>query len=161
MSLRALIDVRSDLPSSAAALPGHRSCKVFPFSAPGAVATPSSRPPRLEITRPSRLTTRLMIRSTKLRSLVPASLVLALLSTSAPVAAQAPPLSESIVVGVPTGNPRVQAVLEASFDPGRLLDDDDFATLNTAAALGGLVLEAARMRTPPARGGRLDGVRAA
>jgi hypothetical protein len=39
------------------------------------------------------------------------------------------------VVGVPTGNPRVQAVLEASFDPGRLLDDDDFAALNTAAAL--------------------------
>jgi two-component system, NtrC family, response regulator HydG len=56
--------------------------------------------------------------------------------------------AESIVLGVPTTNPRVQAVLEASFDPGRLLDEDDFAGLAAAAHLGGLVLEAARMRTP-------------
>mgnify|MGYP003339663416 CR=1 FL=1 len=52
--------------------------------------------------------------------------------------------SESIVVDVPTSSPQTQAVLEASFDPGRLLDEDDFATLTTAAHLGGLVLEAAR-----------------
>ena len=57
--------------------------------------------------------------------------------------------SESIVLGVPTANPRTQAILEASFDPGRLLDDDDFAALATAAQLGGLVLEAARVRVPP------------
>ena len=57
--------------------------------------------------------------------------------------------SESIVLGVPTANPRTQAVLEASFDPGRRLDEDDFAALATAAQLGGLVLEAARVRTPP------------
>src|SRR5204863_1174718 len=59
--------------------------------------------------------------------------------------------SESIVLGVPTANPQMQAVLEASFDPGRLLDDDDFAALTTAAQLGGLVLEAARMRPPAPR----------
>jgi transcriptional regulator with PAS, ATPase and Fis domain len=56
--------------------------------------------------------------------------------------------AESIVLGVPTANPRVQAVLEASFDPGRTLDDDDFAGLAAAAHLGGLVLEAARVRAP-------------
>ncbi len=54
--------------------------------------------------------------------------------------------SDSIVLGVPTTDPRSQAVLEASFDPGRLLDDKDFAALSAAAQLGGLVLEAARMR---------------
>ncbi len=57
--------------------------------------------------------------------------------------------SDSIVLGVPTTDPRSQAVLEASFDPGRLLDDEDLASLTAAAQLGGLVLEAARMRAPP------------
>jgi transcriptional regulator with PAS, ATPase and Fis domain len=40
----------------------------------------------------------------------------------------------------------VQAVLEACFEPGRSIEDADFETLETAAHLGGLVLEAARTR---------------
>jgi DNA-binding NtrC family response regulator len=57
--------------------------------------------------------------------------------------------AESIVLGVPTSDPRVQAVLEASFERGRLLDEQDFALLTAAAQLGGLVLEAARTRGAP------------
>ncbi|OFW41288.1 MAG: hypothetical protein A3F70_04800 [Acidobacteria bacterium RIFCSPLOWO2_12_FULL_67_14] len=56
--------------------------------------------------------------------------------------------AESIVLEVPTGDPAVQAVLEASFERGRMLDDRDYELLNTAAQLGGLVLEAARTRRP-------------
>jgi transcriptional regulator with PAS, ATPase and Fis domain len=56
--------------------------------------------------------------------------------------------SESVVLGVPTTNPRVQAILEASFERGRLLDDEDFDALTAAAYLGGLVLEAIRTRQP-------------
>ena len=54
--------------------------------------------------------------------------------------------AESVVLGVPTADPAVQAVLEASFDRGRVLDDHDFELLTAAAQLGGLVLEAARTR---------------
>ena len=53
---------------------------------------------------------------------------------------------ESVVLDVPTADPGVQAVLEASFDRGRLLDDRDFELLTAAAQLGGLVLEVARTR---------------
>ena len=58
--------------------------------------------------------------------------------------------AESVVLGVPTADPAVQAVLEASFDRGRKLDDHDFELLTAAAQLGGLVLEAARTRQAPA-----------
>ena len=54
--------------------------------------------------------------------------------------------SESIVLGVPTADERVQAILEASFEPGRVLHDRDFELLTAAAQLGGLVLEATRTR---------------
>src|SRR6188508_2861690 len=54
--------------------------------------------------------------------------------------------SDSIVLGVPSGDPRVQAVLEASSGPDRSLDDSDHDVLTAAAHLGGLVLEAARGR---------------
>jgi transcriptional regulator with PAS, ATPase and Fis domain len=64
--------------------------------------------------------------------------------------------SESIVLGVPTTDPRVQAILEASFERGRLLDDEDFDALTAAAQLGGLVLEAIRTRQP-VRPGVSDG----
>ena len=57
--------------------------------------------------------------------------------------------AESIVVNVPTADTRVQAVLEASFERGRLLNDRDFDLLRAAAELGGLVLEAARTRAMP------------
>jgi transcriptional regulator with PAS, ATPase and Fis domain len=57
--------------------------------------------------------------------------------------------AESIVVNVPTADTRVQAVLEASFERGRLLNDHDFDLLRAAAELGGLVLEAARTRALP------------
>jgi len=53
---------------------------------------------------------------------------------------------DSIVLGVPSSDPRVQAVLEASTGPDRCLDDRDQALLSAAAELGGLVLEAARSR---------------
>ena len=56
--------------------------------------------------------------------------------------------AESIVLGVPTADPHVQGVLEATFDRGRLLDEGDFELLTAAAHLGGLVLEAARPRRP-------------
>ncbi len=55
--------------------------------------------------------------------------------------------TDSIVLGVPTANPRVQAVLEAYFEPGRPIEGSDFEMLESAADLGGLVLEAARTRT--------------
>jgi DNA-binding NtrC family response regulator len=55
--------------------------------------------------------------------------------------------ADSIVLGVPTANPRVQAVLEAYFQPGRPIDDRDFEMLQSAAELGGLVLEASRTRS--------------
>ena len=54
--------------------------------------------------------------------------------------------TNSIVLGVPTANPRVQAVLEVYFEPGRPIEDADFEMLESAADLGGLVLEAARTR---------------
>lgn len=57
--------------------------------------------------------------------------------------------AESIVLGVPTSDPRMQAVLEASFERGRRLDEQDFELLTAAAQLGGLVLEAARTRSAP------------
>jgi transcriptional regulator with PAS, ATPase and Fis domain len=57
---------------------------------------------------------------------------------------------ESVVLEVPTSDPRLQAVLEASSAPDRCLDERDHDVLATAAALGGLVLEAARSR-PAAR----------
>ena len=57
--------------------------------------------------------------------------------------------AESIVLSVPTADPRVQAVLEASFERGRRLDEQDFELLTAAAQLGGLVLEAARTRGAP------------
>ena len=53
---------------------------------------------------------------------------------------------DSIVLGVPCGDPRVQAVLEASSGPERALDDWDHEVLSAAAHIGGLVLEAARAR---------------
>jgi transcriptional regulator with PAS, ATPase and Fis domain len=53
---------------------------------------------------------------------------------------------ESIVLGVPSSDPRVQAVLEALGGPERRLDDSDHELLSAAAELGGLVLEAARAR---------------
>ncbi len=62
---------------------------------------------------------------------------------------------DSVVVGVPTTDPRVQVVLEASFEHGRRLGDDDFEMLTSVAHLGSLVLEASRSRavTKPAPDG--------
>ena len=53
------------------------------------------------------------------------------------------------MLNVPTANPRVQAVLEASFERGRRLGEQDFELLTAAAQLGGLVLEATRTRGTP------------
>ena len=54
--------------------------------------------------------------------------------------------SESVTFGVPTADPRVQAVLEAWSDPSRPFSDADCELISAAAQLGGLVLEASRMR---------------
>ena len=56
--------------------------------------------------------------------------------------------NDSIVLGVPGSDPRVQAVLEASCDPGRRFDERDLDALTAVAQLGGLVLEIARGRAP-------------
>ena len=56
--------------------------------------------------------------------------------------------AESIVLGVPTADSRVQAVLEASFERDRRLGEQDVALLTVAAQLGGLVLAAVRTRGP-------------
>ena len=69
--------------------------------------------------------------------------------------------ADSIVLGVPSGDPRVQAVLEASGGPDRSLNDADHALLSAAAELGGLVLEAARgkphVRSPAPQAAALIG----
>jgi len=52
----------------------------------------------------------------------------------------------SIVLDVPTSDPRMQAVLEASTDPARSLNEGDLDLLDAAAQLGGLVLEAGRVK---------------
>ena len=54
--------------------------------------------------------------------------------------------ADSVVLGVPSADPRMQAVLEASCEPDRPLDEWDYQVLTSIAQLGGLVLEAARGR---------------
>jgi hypothetical protein len=54
--------------------------------------------------------------------------------------------TDSIVLGVPTSDTRVQAVLEACCDPTRRFDEHDLDALTAVAQLGGLVLEVARGR---------------
>ena len=54
--------------------------------------------------------------------------------------------SQSIVLSVPSADLRVQAVLEAAFDPGCPVGDLQLDVLAAAAQLGGLVLEACRAR---------------
>ena len=60
--------------------------------------------------------------------------------------------ADSVVLGVPTADPRTQAVLEAACEPNRPLDDWDYQVLTSIAQLGGLVLEAARARHAVRRG---------
>ena len=56
--------------------------------------------------------------------------------------------NDSIVLGVPGSDARVQAVLEASCDPGRRFDEHDLEVLTAVAQIGGLVMEIARCRAP-------------
>jgi transcriptional regulator with PAS, ATPase and Fis domain len=63
---------------------------------------------------------------------------------------------DSIVLGVPTADPSVQAVLEASYNPEQPLNDPDVDVLMAVAQLGGYVLEVARGRSlGRARSGRV------
>ncbi len=55
--------------------------------------------------------------------------------------------ADSIVLGVPTADPRVQAVLEASCEPDRPIEGQDYDVLVTLAHVGGLVLEIGRGRS--------------
>jgi DNA-binding NtrC family response regulator len=57
--------------------------------------------------------------------------------------------ADSIVLGVPTADPRVQAVLEASCDSDQRLEEPHHDVLVALAHLGGLVLEVARARAQP------------
>src|SRR5258705_7542250 len=54
--------------------------------------------------------------------------------------------SQWIVRGVPSADPRVQALLEAAFDPASPPDDRQLDVLAAAAQLGGVVLESCRAR---------------
>jgi DNA-binding NtrC family response regulator len=54
--------------------------------------------------------------------------------------------SQSIVLGVPSADPRVQAILEAAFDPASPPGDRKLDVLAAAAQLGGVVLESCRAR---------------
>ncbi len=54
--------------------------------------------------------------------------------------------ADSIVLGVPNADSRVQAVLEATCDASRDLDEHDYRILSSIAQLAGLVLEASRGR---------------
>src|SRR5688500_7073925 len=54
--------------------------------------------------------------------------------------------ADSLVLGVPSADSRVQVVLEATCDPNRELDERDYRILSSIAQLAGLVLEAARGR---------------
>ena len=54
--------------------------------------------------------------------------------------------SQSIVLGVPNADPRMQAILETCFDAAMPPDEVQLDVLGTAAQLGGLVLEASRGR---------------
>ena len=54
--------------------------------------------------------------------------------------------SQSIVLGVPSADPRMQAVLETGFDAAVPPDDGQLDVLAAAAQLGGLVLESSRGR---------------
>ena len=56
--------------------------------------------------------------------------------------------NDSIVLGVPGADARVQAVLEASCDPGRRFDEHDLDVLTAVAQIGGLVMEISRCRAP-------------
>jgi DNA-binding NtrC family response regulator len=55
--------------------------------------------------------------------------------------------TDSVVLGVLTADPRAQAVLEATYEPGRLVGDREMEALASIAHLGALVLEATRART--------------
>lgn len=54
---------------------------------------------------------------------------------------------DSIVLGVPTSDPQIQAVLEASYDPNQPLSEPDVDVLMAIAQVGGYVLEVARSRS--------------
>ena len=54
--------------------------------------------------------------------------------------------SQSIVLGVPSADPRMQAILETSFDLATPPEDAQVEVLAAAAQLGGLVLESSRGR---------------
>src|SRR6188768_1963319 len=56
--------------------------------------------------------------------------------------------NDSIVLGVPTADPRIQAVFEASCQPDRPLAEPDYDLLVALAHIGGLVLQIGRGRTP-------------
>jgi DNA-binding NtrC family response regulator len=54
--------------------------------------------------------------------------------------------SQSIVLGVPSADLRVQAILEAAFDPVSPPGESQIDVLAAAAQLGGVVLESCRAR---------------
>src|SRR4029078_7290285 len=56
--------------------------------------------------------------------------------------------NDSIVLGVPGSDPGLQALLEASCDPGRRFHEHDLDVLTAVAQIGGLVMEIARCRAP-------------
>ena len=57
---------------------------------------------------------------------------------------------EILCLNIPTGDPAQGAVLEATFDPSRALDDWDYQTLDVASSLAALILELERRTGQPA-----------
>ncbi len=66
---------------------------------------------------------------------------------------------ESIALDVPSSDPAIKSVLEASFDPACRLGEWDFQMLGLAAHVAALVLEIERSRLQLTRAGLLDGNR--
>jgi len=57
---------------------------------------------------------------------------------------------ETLCLNIPTGDPAQSAVLEATFDPSRALDEWDYQTLDVASSLAALILELERRTGQPA-----------
>ena len=107
------------------------------LSALSAALTSETGEPDLRTTFEIELQRALSLRSIRLREVPPRYHARLVTPTRTP---------DSVVLGVPSGDPFVQVVLEVSGGPDRNLDERDHEMLTAAAELGGLVLEASRRR---------------
>ena len=130
-------EARAATPFDAQVVPRAKGALRQVLSALGAGLTGDAGPQELPGIFERELQRALSVRAVRLREIPPRYHARLVTPTRTP---------DSIVLGVPCGDPRMQAVLEACSGPDRALDDWDHEVLSTAAQLGGLVLEAARAR---------------